>query len=873
MEPSEQSIQPLDSQGGPSSCQAEKKTITTPLHTAPRSLPTDKPATTTDSTTVSSPPRIGRSVQDFTTEDDLQKSLSDWCLQNKSAGDNADWRITIPDHQTRNYQPQEVDTEVRRLWTLQSYLSLDSRREKAFEQLCQDARDYFQVPVSAISLVDLGRQFALASAGLTTDTSSSNNNNHILRHTTRKMAFCSHTILHKNKVMVVKDTKQDDRFQRNPLVTKAPHIRFYAGAPLVSPEGYHLGAFCIEGPEPRPQGLTAEQTEKLRDFARRTVDLMVQRRAQLLQRRNGDSPRSEQSHHDHLRWRRHAGVATNLGGLMHQAGEYVTAMKLFQESVQTLMLLEADCHGSPVNYANGAVKDEKSAIPSKQQDPPSPLPQPGPSKERQEKMSHLLNMLGAEVDAPDDRQAYINQAKGLMGTQSDDLAPTTRSKRTASTSVPELGSVPGLYGNDSNLKGTELHELGGLVFAEPFRITVNEAKDTCEHFIIPLDECSKATLFNMGLIHYHWGNADTAMQFFDLASSLSQQLSPLAFDPVILAAFNNMAQIHLQYRRPADAMELLKDALARGNAALAALYARDKTDWTAAPEEQQDSKAARRSRRLRRKLARTVLNLGHVHFVNSEYDAAMATCHDALRLLYTNTEDAEIAAVYHNIAIIHYHKGNKAESLVNLDKFLQRAEPIIGPDHLQIAEAMHDKGVTLFEMGQLYDSMKPLNEALRIRRLRLGHNHVSVAESLCLIGKVLVSREEYDFGLNAYLEGLAVYRDIAGSEPLSFDVAQNLLDIGRAFQVQGQLSLAIKTYEEVTELTQKFFGNSHPFVARLQNILGNLYLEHGKVDKSMEKFVEAVRILSLNNIPFNHNIVQDPLCRVHLSHNPVAPTA
>lgn len=776
------------------------------------------------------PPPMGRSVNDYRSAEDLRMALS-YCSLSSSSGEpnlhpghgKADWMLPVKDDKA---DVQEIDSEVQRLWTLKSYLVLDAEKEEAFQRLCEEARVLYNVPVSAISLVDLGRQFAFASAGVSPRVS---------RNTPRNVAFCAHTILNKRDVMVVKDTREDERFRENKLVTHPPFLRFYAGAPLVSPEGYHLGTFCVEGPDPKPEGLSPEQTTKLSEFASRTVELLVKRR-ETLRKKSTTSPEKVGANEGLLR---HAGVTTNLGGLLYNSGEYVTAMKLFQESVQTLMLLEEAC------------------------------PKQLPSEARQQEMNHLLTLLGAETNTPESRQAFVAATRKLFETNSDDVTNAGIAEDINQT-MPS-GSIPGLYGHDSNLKGTERGELAGLIFAEPFRITVNEEKDTCEHFIIPLDECSKATLFNMGMIHYHWGNTDTAMQFFDLASSLSQQQSPLAFDPVILGAFNNMAQIHLQFRRTSDAMELLKDALARGNAALTALYGEEKSDFR--PSSSHDSRATRRSRRLRRKLARTVLNMGHVHFINSEYDAAMATCHDALRLLHTNTEDAEIAAVYYNIAIIHYHNGKKAEALVALDEFLKRARRVVGPDHLQIAEAMHQKGVILFEMGKLYDSMKPLNEALRIRCLRLGKNQTSVAESLCLIGKVLISREEYDFGLNAYQEGISVYRAVAGPHPLSFDVAQNLLDIGRAFQVQGQLKRAITAYEEVTELTKKFFGENHPFVARLHNIVGNLYLENGDIGAAMERFDTAVRILSASNIPFNPNIVQDPLCRVSFSHHPVAPTA
>ena len=77
--------------------------------------------------------------------------------------------------------------------------------------------------------------------------------------------------------MVVPDATKDDRFKDNPLVVGGPKIRFYAGAPLVTPEGEKIGSFCVIDFVPHPEGLTRAQCDRLEMFATEAVLEMVQR--------------------------------------------------------------------------------------------------------------------------------------------------------------------------------------------------------------------------------------------------------------------------------------------------------------------------------------------------------------------------------------------------------------------------------------------------------------------------------------------------------------------------------------------------------------------------------------------------------------------
>ena len=94
--------------------------------------------------------------------------------------------------------------------------------------------------------------------------------------------------------MVVPDARLDFRFRDNPWVTGPPHIRFYAGVALVSPEGYKLGDFCVWDTVPHPDGLTSEEQDTLRDMADMTVKVMVDRRYQLEKKEEEEEAQRQQ---------------------------------------------------------------------------------------------------------------------------------------------------------------------------------------------------------------------------------------------------------------------------------------------------------------------------------------------------------------------------------------------------------------------------------------------------------------------------------------------------------------------------------------------------------------------------------------------------
>lgn len=130
------------------------------------------------------------------------------------------------------------ENENQRIFTLQSFRVLDTAPETAFDEIAELAAELCETPIALVSLVDESRQWFKAKVGLEP------------REIARSIAFCSHAIL-KNDIFVVPDTLDDKRFSDNPLVIGPPNIRFYAGAPLFSDDGYGLGTLCVIDRKPR----------------------------------------------------------------------------------------------------------------------------------------------------------------------------------------------------------------------------------------------------------------------------------------------------------------------------------------------------------------------------------------------------------------------------------------------------------------------------------------------------------------------------------------------------------------------------------------------------------------------------------------------
>jgi PAS domain S-box-containing protein len=153
--------------------------------------------------------------------------------------------------------------EEKRVSTLRLYDILDTLPEEDFDNITRLASEICQTPIALISLVDDHRQWFKSRVGLECP------------ETPKEISFCAHAI-QQDDIFEVVNATEDNRFRTSPLVTSNPHIRFYAGAPLVTNDGYRLGTLCVINTE--PTSISLSQKNSLKILARSVMSLLELRR-------------------------------------------------------------------------------------------------------------------------------------------------------------------------------------------------------------------------------------------------------------------------------------------------------------------------------------------------------------------------------------------------------------------------------------------------------------------------------------------------------------------------------------------------------------------------------------------------------------------
>lgn len=161
------------------------------------------------------------------------------------------------------HKPEPLPDEAERLQALFQQELLDSQPEPELDRIVALAARFFEVEIVLISLVDDCRQWFKAKSGLADS------------ETPRDVSFCAHA-LHGDDIFEVPDASLDKRFWDNPLVIEEPFIRFYAGQPIRSENGYKLGTLCLIDSQPRT--LTPKERELLQMLAQQVEDFLWLRR-------------------------------------------------------------------------------------------------------------------------------------------------------------------------------------------------------------------------------------------------------------------------------------------------------------------------------------------------------------------------------------------------------------------------------------------------------------------------------------------------------------------------------------------------------------------------------------------------------------------
>jgi diguanylate cyclase (GGDEF)-like protein len=163
-----------------------------------------------------------------------------------------------------NPQPDQV--EALRLAAVSQYQVMDTEPELAFDEIAQFAADHFQMQIALISMIGAKRVWFKSVVGMPPGEVS------------RPVAFCNHTILGAD-VLVIEDAALDERYSANPFVTGEPKVRFYAGAPLLTPDGVAIGTLCVLNQA--PQQFSALQRKELAILARQVISQLELRKRNL----------------------------------------------------------------------------------------------------------------------------------------------------------------------------------------------------------------------------------------------------------------------------------------------------------------------------------------------------------------------------------------------------------------------------------------------------------------------------------------------------------------------------------------------------------------------------------------------------------------
>lgn len=164
--------------------------------------------------------------------------------------------------------PPIPENEAERLKALESYHIVDSLPETEYDDITKIASIICNTPIATITFIDADKQFVKAKVGVD------------ITEVPRAITFCAHALVKPNEFLIIPDSRKDKRFSDNPMVTDLPNIIFYAGIPLVTPDGYVLGTLCVM--DNKPHELSKVQVDALKSLANQTISLLELRKKNFL---------------------------------------------------------------------------------------------------------------------------------------------------------------------------------------------------------------------------------------------------------------------------------------------------------------------------------------------------------------------------------------------------------------------------------------------------------------------------------------------------------------------------------------------------------------------------------------------------------------
>jgi GAF domain-containing protein len=175
-------------------------------------------------------------------------------------------------------KPSLPENEADRLKALYELDILDSEAEESFDDLTRLAGYICEAPIAAITFIDSERQWFKSPSDFP------------VSETPRNISFCAHAIL-QSEPFIVPNALDDERFKDNPFVTSEHNIRFYAGAPLTTEQGFELGTLCVMDTEPRT--LTTGQIAALKVLRNQVINLIKSRQERIFMNRERSEDRKK----------------------------------------------------------------------------------------------------------------------------------------------------------------------------------------------------------------------------------------------------------------------------------------------------------------------------------------------------------------------------------------------------------------------------------------------------------------------------------------------------------------------------------------------------------------------------------------------------
>ncbi|HEY9654047.1 MAG TPA: GAF domain-containing protein, partial [Crinalium sp.] len=226
-------------------------------------------------------------------------------------------------------QTLQLDAEAARLNALYQYQVLDTLPTPSLDELTALAAEICQTPIALISLIDAERQWFKSRVGIAAT------------ETPRSIAFCAHAI-QQTAVFVVKDALADQLFAHNPLVTQDPKIRFYAGMPLMTAEGFGLGTLCVIDYEPR--NLSPKQLRGLETLSRQVMaQLELERHTTNLQNTKVEIQQLKQQFIEQDFFNQQELILLNLGNQLRNSLELNTILQTAVNEIRNLLKVDR-CH-------------------------------------------------------------------------------------------------------------------------------------------------------------------------------------------------------------------------------------------------------------------------------------------------------------------------------------------------------------------------------------------------------------------------------------------------------------------------------------------------------------------------------------------------